>query len=227
MKYGPDIAGIAALMGDPARANMLTALMNGGALTASELAIEAGITKQTASGHLARLLDGALVAVEKQGRHHYYRLADHEVAQLLESLMGMAAKRRPTRVRTGPKEPALRRARICYDHLAGDLGVELFDGLQANGWLADTRDGPALTGAGEAFFSAFGVDLAALRRQRRPTCRSCLDWSVRRSHLAGGLGAAVLARICELGWARRVEGSRVIDFPAAGERAFRERFRLS
>lgn len=226
MKYGPDIAGVASLIGDPARANILTALMGGAALTASELAAEAGVTKQTASGHLARLLDAAFVVVEKQGRHRYFRLADQDVARLLETLMGIAARRNPPRVRTGPREPALRKARVCYDHLAGDLGVQLFEGLKRNGWLSAVDDELAMTGAGRAVMRDFGVDVDAVETQRRPACRTCLDWSVRRMHLAGALGAALLARVYELGWARRVEGTRVLDFSASGEQALRARFSL-
>src|SRR5215468_9821346 len=135
MRDGPSIAHVAAAIGDPARANMLTALIGGAALTASELALEAGVAKQTASSHLARLSDAGLVAVERQGRHHYYRLADGDVARLLENLMGVAAKKAPMRVRPGPKEPALRRARVCYDHLAGELGVALLDGMIAARWI--------------------------------------------------------------------------------------------
>lgn len=226
MKYGPDIAGIASLIGDPARANMLTALMGGHALTASELATEAGITKQTASAHLAKLHDAAFIDVEKQGRHRYYRLSDHEVAQVLESLMGIAARRRPARVRTGPKEPALRKARICYDHLAGELGVELFDELLRRAYLTDKREEPAITPSGRTFFAEFGLDLASLDRRRRPLCLKCLDWSVRRNHLAGSLGAALLSRIYDLSWAQRITGTRIVEFSPPGEKAFRKHFGL-
>ena len=226
MKYGPDIAGIAALIGDPARANILTALMGGGALTASELAVEAGVTKQTASAHLAKLLDAAFVAVEKQGRHRYYRLAEPEVAQILESLMGIAARRKRLRVRPGPKEPAMRKARACYDHLAGDLGVRLFDGFMRQGWLAEENDGLSLTGTGRAAVTGFGLDLKAMEKKPRPLCRACLDWSVRRSHLAGLLGAALLLRFYELGWAQRIDGTRIVEFSRAGETAFSKQFRL-
>lgn len=227
MKYGPDIAYVAATIGDPARANMLSALIEGRALTASELAQQAGIGKPTASAHLARLLDADLIAVERQGRHRYYRLADERVAALLESLMSFASELVPKRVRTGPREPALRRARVCYDHLAGDVGVALFDALVRNGDLVLRGDGPELTVEGEARMIAFGLDLEALRRLRRPLCRSCLDWSARRSHLAGALGAAILQRLFDLGWARRVEGTRVVAFTPRGERALKERFGLS
>jgi len=224
MKAGPDIAVVASLVGDPARANMLTALMTGRALTASELAQQAGITPQTASSHLAKLEAGGLIEPEKQGRHRYYRLTGPDVAGVLEGLAGLAERAGHTRVRTGPKEPALRRARICYDHLAGDLGVLVFDSLDARRWL---RSGGALlelTPDGQRFCRDFGIDVDALARERRPLCRACLDWSVRRHHLAGAVGAAVLKRCLSLGWARRARGSRVVVFSDAGERALRERF---
>lgn len=226
MKYGPDIAGIAALIGDPARANILTALMGGAALTASELAVEAGVTKQTASAHLAKLLDAAFVAVEKQGRHRYFRLAEAEVAQILESLMGLAARRKRLRVRPGPKEPAMRKARVCYDHLAGDLAVRLFDSFTRQGWFSNDDAGLSLTDAGRTLVSDFGLDLKAMERRPRPLCRACLDWSVRRSHLAGALGAMLLSRFYELAWAKRIDGTRIVEFSRAGEQAFNAQFRL-
>lgn len=226
MKYGPDIAGIAALIGDPARANILTALMGGAALTASELASEAGVTKQTASAHLAKLLDASFIAVEKQGRHRYYRLAEPEVAEILEGLMGLAARRQRLRVRPGPKEPAMRKARVCYDHLAGDLGVRLFDGFVARGWLADGEGGLSLTATGRALFTGFGIDLDTMAQRPRPLCRACLDWSVRRNHLAGALGAALLSRFYELEWARRIDGTRIVEFSRVGEQAFGAQFGL-
>ena len=227
MKYGPDIASLAALIGDPARANILTALMGGSALTATELASEAGVTKQTASAHLAKLAEANFIAPQKQGRHRYFKLADHQVAEVLENLMGLAAKRKPTRVRTGPKEPALRKARVCYDHLAGDLGVELFESLHREAWFNGDEDIPELTAKGHEELAGFGVDLCSLSKKRRPLCRSCLDWSVRRSHLAGSVGAALLARFYELGWAKRVEGTRVVQFSAKGEAALRRQFKLA
>lgn len=226
MKIGPDIARIAVLIGDPARANMLTALSSGAALTASELAAEAGVTKQTASAHLAKLLDAELLAVENQGRHRYFRLEGEDIGDLLESLMGVAAQRGTARVRTGPREPALRRARVCYDHLAGELGVGLFDAMRANKWIAvDSRD-VSVPKAGRTAFAAAGIDIAELETDRRPLCRACLDWSVRRSHLAGSLGAAILGRIFERGWAKRVKGTRIVEFSPAGERAFATMFKM-
>jgi DNA-binding transcriptional ArsR family regulator len=224
MKLGPDIAPVAALIGDPARANMLTALMDGRALTAGELAREAGITPQTASSHLARLTQGGLISERRQGRHAYFALAGHHVASLMEELARLAEHTGHTRTRTGPAEPALRRARVCYDHLAGDLGVALFDGLMEKRILARRDGGLALTRRGEATIRGFGVDLGAAQKSRRDLCKECLDWSVRRSHLAGGLGAALLDRFYALGWARREKGSRVVTFTPPGLRAFAKTF---
>lgn len=220
MKDGPSIAPIAALAGDPARANMLAALLGGKALTAGELASEAGITAQTASSHLAKLEEGGLIAGVKQGRHRYFKLSGHDVADMLETMMGVAQRAGHTRTRTGPKAPELRKARVCYDHLAGEMGVALFDGLVSARVIAG-GDEPRLTRRGEAFMRDFGIDLDALAGERRPLCKSCLDWSQRRSHLAGGLGAAMLARITDLKWARRDRASRAIHFSPEGERAFR------
>lgn len=221
MKVGPDIALVAALLGDQARANMLTALMGGQALTAGELAREAGVTPQTASSHLSRLEKGGLVIGRRQGRHSYFTLSGDDVAGVLEGLMGLAARAGHARTRPGPREPALRHARVCYDHLAGDLGVAMLESMTARG-LLDADLAP--TANGEAFFAALGIDLAPLRVGRRPLCKACLDWSVRRSHLAGSLGAAVLDRVYALGWAKRVEGQRVVAFTEAGERKFVEVF---
>jgi DNA-binding transcriptional ArsR family regulator len=226
MKDGPNIVGIAALIGDHARSDMLTAMITGQALTATELSEIAGVTKQTTSAHLAKLLDAKLVAVQSQGRHRYYRLADRDVAQLLESLMGVAYRTGALRLRSSPREPALRKARVCYDHLAGDLGVLVYDSLSQRGHLKDGAAGLELTPRGRAFCADLGIDLASLAAGRRLLCRACLDWSVRRPHLAGALGAALLDRCYELDWARRVRGSRVVNFSAAGERALRERFAL-
>jgi DNA-binding transcriptional ArsR family regulator len=224
MKEGPSIAPVAALAGDPARANMLAALLSGKALTASELASEAGVTAQTASSHLAKLEAGGLIAVAAQGRHRYFRLAGADVAEMLESMMGVAARAGHLRTRPGPSDPAIRKARVCYDHLAGEMGVHLLDRLVALRFLAG-GDTPKLTPRGEGFARDFGIDLTALSRGRRPLCRNCLDWSMRRHHLAGGLGAALLERFYDLGWARRDRASRAVHFTPSGERAFQRLLR--
>ena len=218
MKDGPSIVGIAALIGDHARAEVLTALMADRALTATELAGIAGVTKQTISAHLAKLVEAGLVAVESQGRHRYFRLADRDVAHLLESLMGVAFRTGALRARASPREPALRKARVCYDHLAGEVGVQIYERLRERGALAPRGDDLKLTPAGERLFAVLGIDWKALAAQKRAFCRACLDWSERRHHLAGALGAALLARFVELQWAKRARDSRVVTVTAAGER---------
>jgi len=220
LKEGPDIARVAALFGDPARANMLVALGDGRALTASELAAEAGVTKQTASSHLARLTSGGFIVAEPQGRHRYYRVTDEEVAHAIESLMGLAHAKGGRRTRTGPRDPALRHARSCYSHLAGELGVVLFNSLARRRWIELADDGVGVTATGRRAFTEFGIDLPALEALRRPLCRPCLDWSERRHHLAGSLGVALLQRIVDRRWASREKESRIVRFSPAGERAF-------
>jgi DNA-binding transcriptional ArsR family regulator len=222
MRLGPDITRIAALLGDPARANMLSALMGGQALTAGELAREAGITPQTASSHLAQLEAGGLLTRRIQGRHNYFALAGQDVAEAMEQLALLAARAGHLRARPGPRDPALRRARVCYDHLAGDAGVAMLDALVAQGRIEDRDGSLALTEAGRAFAREFGACLETT--SRRPFCKACLDWSVRRSHLAGVFGAALLTRIYALGWARRVDGTRVVAFSAPGRHAFERTF---
>lgn len=221
MRDGPDIARIASLLGDPARAAMLLALMDGRALTASELTSEAGVTKQTASAHLARLSEGGLVEATSQGRHRYFRLSGPDVAAVIESLIGLAERRGGRRTRIGPRDAALRQARVCYDHLAGDAGVWMLDRMIGLGWIARDAQGLSITDAGRAAATGQSVDIYALEAARRPLCRNCLDWSARRDHLAGSLGAALLDSMLRRGWCSRTSGSRVVAFSAAGERAFR------
>lgn len=221
MKEGPSIAEIAALMGDPPRANMLGALMSGRALTAGELAREAGITAQTASGHLARLSEAGLLLVEAQGRHRYFRLSGPDVAQVLEGLMGLAARTGRLRTRTGPRDPDMRRSRVCYDHMAGEWAVNLYAGLTADGRLVEAETGVALSAKGRAFFQAEGIDMETLEKARRPLCRTCLDWSERRFHLGGALGKAILDLALQRGWARRAAASRTLSVTPPGHLAFR------
>jgi len=220
MKEGPDIAQIGSLVGDPARSNMLTALMGGRALTATELAGAAGITAQTASSHLAKLEAGGLIAQRKQGRHRYFSLADDDVGFMLEGLMGFAAGHGFNRTRTGPKDPALRKARVCYNHLAGNLGVHLFDSLVGRGSISGSGDDLELTAGGRGEIAALGIDVDGLSQQKRPVCRTCLDWSERRSHLSGTLGKALLDHFLAKGWAKRESASRAVRFTANGEKTF-------
>jgi len=227
MKEGPDIAQTAALIGDPARANILTALMTGKALTATELAGEAGVTLQTTSGHLAKLQAGGLVAARKQGRHKYIALASPQVGAVLEALMGLAEGQGRTRTRTGPKDAALREARVCYNHLAGARGVQMFEALEAAGALAIDGDDVQLTDHGAVVMRTFGIDLAKLQTSKVPLCRSCLDWSERRNHLAGSLGRAILSEMERKGWVRRDPASRAVSFSHLGQKAFNDVFPAS
>lgn len=227
------MARVGALIGDPARANILTALLAGQALTASELAQEAGITPATASGHLAQLVAGSLIAACRQGRHKYFTLSGPEAAQLLEAMMGFAGGHgQLLRTRPGPRDHSLRHARVCYDHLAGETGVQLYDSLVGRGFLGfgqagsgQTGSGQAdaglgLTAAGAAFCGGLGIDIANLRSGRRPVCRECLDWSARRPHLAGALGQALFELMRDEGWIHRETGSRAVRFLAGGQARF-------
>lgn len=203
---------------------MLVALMSGKALTATELAAEAGIMAQTASAHLARLHGGGLLLARKQGRHKYFALASTDVAGVLEALMGLAADAGHLRSRTGPKDKALRQARICYNHLAGDMGVQMFDSLIAQNFLDPSGGRLQLTEPGRDFAAKLGVDIDKLAAGRSELCRECLDWSERRSHLAGSLGRAMLARFVELGWARLDRSTRIVTFTTTGSRQFGSMF---
>jgi DNA-binding transcriptional ArsR family regulator len=220
MKEGPDIAQIASLIGDPARANMLAALSGGQALTATELAAVGGITLQTASAHLSKLEAGGLLAQRKQGRHRYFTLADEAAGRLIETMMGFAASRGHLRYRPGPKDPALRKARICYDHMAGDYGVRMLDSFVCRGEIESDGENLSVTPKGRDQFETLGIDLSRLASSRRPLCKSCLDWSERRSHLAGSLGKALLGHVFDQGWARRSDNSRAVIFTSEGERRF-------
>jgi len=209
MSDGPMISRVAALIGDPARANMLVALMDGRALTVTELSQAAGVTIQTASGHLAKLGDAELIRFQNQGRHRYVRLSGSNVADVLEALMGLAQRTGAVPSHTGPRNAALRTARLCYDHLAGERGVELFERLIEHR-LLESKEVPQMTAAGRKFFTAFGIDVATLETRRRPICRACLDWSERRNHLGGALGAALMRSFQGRNWAKQSEG-RVIE----------------
>jgi DNA-binding transcriptional ArsR family regulator len=223
------VAEIGALVGDPARAAMLAALMDGRAFTAGELAEIAGVAPPTASGHLARLTEAGLLAMQRQGRHRYHRLASPTVAQMLESVMAVAAERdeagaeakRARRV-PGPRDESLRRLRACYDHLAGRIAVAIADRLVERGAIELSADGGAVTPEGAAFFGDLGVDLdAAARAARRGRifCRPCLDWSERRLHLAGAVGAALCQTCLAKGWMRPLAGGRALTLTPAGQAA--------
>lgn len=222
------MAEIGLLIGEPARAAMLDALMDGRALTAGELAGVAGITPQTASGHLARLAEANLLAVERQGRHRYHRLASAEVADLIESVARIAAVTLPAPVRkpvTGPRDAQMRRARTCYDHLAGGLGVAVSDALVARGVVAFDDGAGIVLPDGIEWLATIGIVVdAPARRTSRPLCRPCLDWSERRPHVAGRLGAAVCSHFLDRHWVTRAAGSRALRITPKGHMALREHF---
>ena len=223
---GNTIAGVAALIGDPARANILSALMGGRALTAGELARHAGVSAQTTSGHLAKLADAALIALEKQGRHRYYRLASAEVARAIEALSVVAVAGPKRHHPIGPRDEALRTARTCYDHLAGRVALALADSLCAHGYVLLAGEGGLVSDEGMRFFADLGIDLGAGGGSKRPLCRSCLDWSERRHHIAGRLGTAILDRMLELKWLGRVAGSRALTITRAGRQGLVGTFEL-
>lgn len=216
MKEGLDLASLSSLIGDPSRALILSALFGGEALPAGELAFRARVTPQTTSSHLAKLTEAGLVTVERMGRHRYYRLSGPEIGGLLEKMMSVAWQ--PAVERSRVPAP-LRDGRMCYDHLAGRLGVAVTDALVARGVLARGDDAFALTEAGTGWLAAMGIDAAALRDGRRSFARHCIDWSERRPHLAGALGAAIAERFVDRGWIRRDRDSRAVALTEAGRTA--------
>jgi DNA-binding transcriptional ArsR family regulator len=220
----PAVAEIAALVGNPARANIMMALANSRALTATELAYVAGVSAQTTSGHLAKLREANLLSLTKQGRHSYFRLSSPKIARMIESIMVVAADG-PQRYR--PRwngDEALRTARTCYDHIAGRLGVALTDALTHRKHVVLTEDGGMVTRAGERFLTNFGITLDDPKEGRRTFCRPCLDWSERRPHLAGALGAALADRCFDLGWIARNRDSRALKISGKGEGGFKDVF---
>ena len=221
MNEQPGIASIGNMIGDPARAAMLTALMSGQAMTATELANEAGITRQTASAHLGKLMDGGLLRMLRQGRHRYFSLASGQVGAMLESMMSVAVQTRRSGFRPGPRDPALRTARVCYDHRAGPYSVAIYEAFVRRGFLVlvqpenDQNGSLTLTDAGQAFCAESGIVLD-YPSSRHAHCRPCLDWSERRFHIAGKLGVALLSFMCDKRWATRDRHSRLVHFSEAG-----------
>jgi len=224
MTGASQLAIVAACAGDPARASMLSTLMDGRAFTAGELSGVAGVTPQTASGHLARMIDAGLLTVARQGRHRYYRLASPLVGQMLEGMLAVAgAGIAPEKF--GPNDAAMRMARTCYDHFAGRLGVAIADRLVDDGHVVLADDGGSVTGKGEAFLTRLGIGLDR-GHSHRPFCRPCLDWSERRYHIAGTLGARIAQSAFDAGWVKRKPRSRVVDITPLGRRKFRDIYGL-
>jgi DNA-binding transcriptional ArsR family regulator len=222
MPSEPDLARIATTIGDPRRIRMLALLMEGRALTAKELALGAGVEPATATAHLKRLLDDGLLEAAAQGRHKYFRFASDEVAHLVDSLMRIAPRKPVAPVAV---QDPMRQARYCYDHLAGSLGTGLFSALERKGWLADDAQDPKqlqLTARGAKALGAMGLDVDAARSRRRLFACRCLDWSERRDHLGGALGAALAAHAQAQRWIERRKHSRVVRVTAAGQEGLRE-----
>ena len=224
MVIGPLMAEIAALVGDPARANILSALLDGRALTASELAYAARVTPQTASTHLSRLTEAGLLTPLRDGRHRYFRLASPKVAQMLEGIMAVALDNRPRYRPLSRQAEALRSARICYDHLAGRLSVDIAGFLTTHDYVVLGDEGGQVTDNGTRFLSEFGIDLFTAATRRRHFCRACLDWTERRAHIGGAVGAALTNRCFELGWTERAKDSRAVRITPSGKRGFLEVF---
>ncbi|GII57379.1 transcriptional regulator [Planotetraspora thailandica] len=220
-----EIAPVAALIADPTRAAMLTALLDGRALAAGELARLAGVTAQTASTHLARLRDGGLVTMISQGRHRYYRLGGPDVAHVLEVLAAISGRPAVRSLRESRQARMLREARTCYDHLAGRVGVELYDALLREGRLIEPAEGALeVTARGRDHLAGFGIDVDAVRLRRRRFAPACLDWLERRPHLGGALGAALLDRLLDLSWLERGAARRALRLTPEGRQGLEETF---
>jgi DNA-binding transcriptional ArsR family regulator len=221
---------IEGLIGEPVCAAILGALMDGRALTAIELSRVAGVTPRTMSGHLDCLTSANIIAVRKQGRHRYHRLAKPEVARMLEGLIpdGMASKRT---VVTGPRDAAMRRARTCYGHFAGRLGIAIADRLVEEGVVELDSESGLLTESGTAYMRQRGIEVLdsgqTKRKSSRPVCHPCLDWSERRPHISGKLGAAICTYYFENGFVRRRNGTRALEITQAGTHALRQMFGIS
>jgi DNA-binding transcriptional ArsR family regulator len=224
MNTGPLIAEIAGLVGEPARACMLSALLDGRALTATELAYAARITAQTASTHLAKLTDAGLLTPIKDGRHRYFRLATPKVVEMLDGIMAVALENRPRYRPSSRQAQELRSARMCYDHLAGRLSVDLADFFCAREYIVFGDEGGAVTEEGTRFLTEFGIDLFAAGAKRRHFCRSCFDWTERRPHIGGAVGAALTNRCFDLGWVERMKHSRAVIVTQEGKRGLLETF---
>lgn len=221
-----DLSAVADLM-TAHRATILLALLGGRALTAGELAARAGISPSLASAHLSKLLDGGLITVSQHGRERHFRLADSRVAEVIEAMLTIAPGRSATTMRESTRGKALRGARTCYDHLAGALGVGLTDSLERQHMIEPGDGAWALTSAGERRLGSLGIDAAALRHQRRTFARPCLDWTERRPHLAGALGAAVARHALDRTWLRPVPGTRALRVTDEGRRGFLDEFGLN
>jgi len=223
MQYTPAISSIAALLADPGRAAMVWALMDGSARPAGELALLAGLSPSSTSAHLAKLAEGGLLVLQRHGRNRYYKLAGPEVGQLVEALASAALAAQPRKSRIIPASRgaplALREARTCYDHLAGELAVGLFERMVGAGWLLQDGKSVTVTGAGAEGLQALGIDLDSVAKRRRQLACACPDWSERKPHLGGAIGAALLETCKQAGWLRTSHSSRALHVSPQGRRA--------
>ncbi|MBO8156955.1 MAG: helix-turn-helix transcriptional regulator [Bacillaceae bacterium] len=224
MGVNPNVSSIASLISEPSRAAILLALLDGTYRPASELAYMAGITPQTASFHLKKMLDVNVVTMQKQGRHHYYAIKNYEVAKVLESLLALAPQPEIKSLNHSEENKAIRSARTCYDHLAGNLGVQITHAMLKNGILKDGDKEFEVTDKGEAFFIRLGIDISSLKQIRRSFSHKCLDWSERQYHLAGSLGYALLNKMLEDGWINRVADTRAVKVSALGKKEIEKNF---
>ncbi|WP_123043600.1 ArsR/SmtB family transcription factor [Cohnella candidum] len=222
MNAYPDFSYVAKLIAEPARAAILNGLMDGSSLPAGELAYRASVSAPTISSHLAKLVEGGLITVHQQGRHRYFKIADASVAEILEKLGTLAPPVQVRSLRQSEELKRVRRARTCYDHLAGELGVGLAESLVKRNMIILENGEYAVTEPGKELFSRWGIRLEEARVKRRVFAKACLDWSERRFHISGWLGAAMATRFFELGWIERVDGSRAVRLTEAGKAALRE-----
>ena len=226
MDVEPSLAALGALIGVPARANILNALFDGRALTATELAIAAGITSQTTSSHLNKLVEAKLIVSERHGRFRYYKLAGPEIAEALEPLT-LISPHRPTPIRGQSKSMQhLHEARFCYDHIAGKLGVLMTEAMLKKGYLSTSDRDFDITEKGKKFFAALGIDLAELKKQRRVFARRCLDWSERKPHVSGSLGAEIASTFIAKEWMKRTKHGRQLNFTDEGRGALQRHFSI-
>jgi DNA-binding transcriptional ArsR family regulator len=224
MIRGAIIAEVATLVADPARATIVSALLDGRALTASELAWAARITPQTASAHLGKLTKAGLLCMERNGRHRYFRLASAKVAEMIEGIVAVALEKRPRFRPLSGYEHAISVARICYDHLAGRVSVDLAAALITGEYIVLDDKAGEITAEGARFFTEFGIALPARHSTRRRFCRPCLDWTERRPHIAGALGAAITRRLFDLGWIERMKRGHEVIVTPLGQRGLQQTF---
>jgi DNA-binding transcriptional ArsR family regulator len=227
MSTNPNISKVASLIAEPSRAAILVGLLDGRTLLASELARIAGVTPQTASSHLSKLVEGGLLVMESRGRHRYYRLASPEVAYVLEAISTIAPPIKIRSLRESDQTKALCFARTCYDHLAGEIGVALTKAYIDSGWIVPEGRDYSVTSKGAAGFESFGINVHSLQKGRRIFARQCLDWSERRHHIAGTLGAAITSHLFALGWIQRIPSTRALVITEEGHAGLVQQFEIS